>query len=177
MSRHEPLTPPCDGALVSGEEDQPGGTALSPAVLTDRDREDGIEQRLITAIVTNSRGQVLLVRRAVDDYLGGVWEVPSGAIHPGETMLQALYRAIHEKTGFNVQYVTGYLGAVDSISESGTWSRQHTLSVAVYPGVVRLNPAEHDAHRWVRAGGSWPVSETLRAQLRRHFQLAQARSS
>lgn len=49
------------------------------------------------ALVTNSHGQILLVRQ------GDVWITPGGHIRPGETIAEAAKREIREETGLDVE--------------------------------------------------------------------------
>src|SRR5437868_4217600 len=51
------------------------------------------------ALVRGAAGRVLIQRRADS----GVWELPGGAIDPGEAPAQALVREIFEETGLVVR--------------------------------------------------------------------------
>jgi mutator protein MutT len=52
----------------------------------------------VVALLRNDRGDVLLVKRAVDPALGK-WALPAGYIEIDETVEQALKRELHEETG------------------------------------------------------------------------------
>lgn len=56
----------------------------------------------VAAAVINHDGRVLLVRRNPDDYMGGLWEIPSGTVEVGETILDALHRETTEETGLTI---------------------------------------------------------------------------
>lgn len=56
----------------------------------------------VAAIVRNEAGQVLFLVRADN----GLWDVPAGAIDPGETPGQAVVREVREETGLIVEPVS-----------------------------------------------------------------------
>jgi mutator protein MutT len=53
----------------------------------------------VSAIVRNESGQILFVLRADN----GRWDLPGGAIDPGETPARAIVREVHEETGLIVE--------------------------------------------------------------------------
>jgi len=52
----------------------------------------------VAAVIRNEAGQILVQQRRDN----GVWEVPAGAIDPGETPARALVREVYEETGLKV---------------------------------------------------------------------------
>lgn len=61
--------------------------------------------------ISNPEGLVLLVRRAKNDFFGNIWEIPGGAVDPGEDVKQAAAREVYEETGLKIkteqlQYLT-----------------------------------------------------------------------
>lgn len=56
----------------------------------------------VDAIVRNERGEILLIRRSD----GGTWDLPGGAVEPGETPSEALLREVREETGLDVGIVS-----------------------------------------------------------------------
>ncbi len=60
---------------------------------------------VVYAITRDSRGRVLLVRRADD----GNWELPGGRVEVGETVAAALRREVMEESGITIA-VTGVSG-------------------------------------------------------------------
>jgi 8-oxo-dGTP pyrophosphatase MutT (NUDIX family) len=62
----------------------------------------------VVAIIRNQAGQVLFLVRADN----GLWDLPGGAIDPGETPAQAIVREVREETGLIVEpiAVAGVLG-------------------------------------------------------------------
>lgn len=59
----------------------------------------------VNVVVTNDRGQILLIRRSDNDN----WALPGGAIDFGESMTQAAVRETVEETGIACE-VTGLVG-------------------------------------------------------------------
>ncbi|WP_406088274.1 NUDIX domain-containing protein [Kitasatospora purpeofusca] len=118
----------------------------------------------VAAAVIRHGGRVLLVRRSPDDYMGGLWEVPSGTVEAGETILDALHRETNEETGLTISHVTGYIGHFDYENSRGGTTRQFNFAVAV----VKTEPivlTEHDAHQWALPGDLPEVSDAVRELL------------
>jgi len=59
----------------------------------------------VNIVVTNSAGEVLLIRRSDNDN----WAVPGGAIDLGESLVEAAVRETREETGIDCE-VTGLVG-------------------------------------------------------------------
>lgn len=113
---------------------------------------DGIEKVVVGAVIHNphpdERG-ILVVERAVDDFMGGLVELPSGAVDKGEDLFDALKREVAEETGLFVEEILDYAGCFDYISGSGKKARQFNFVVLARSGEVRLNPQEHQHYYWV----------------------------
>ncbi|MBA0050221.1 NUDIX domain-containing protein [Streptomyces sp. AJS327] len=126
---------------------------------------DGITKRVVGAVIADPEGRVLLLRRTADDYLGGLWELPSGGVEEGESLIGALRREVEEETGLSVIAVGGYLGHFDYLSNSGRKTRQFnfTATVTTVGRTVRLT--EHDAHAWADRTGQEKVSTAVREVL------------
>jgi ADP-ribose pyrophosphatase YjhB (NUDIX family) len=59
----------------------------------------------VSAIVTDTEGRILLIRRTDNDY----WSIPGGRVEPGESLPQAVTREVAEETGMRCE-VTGLVG-------------------------------------------------------------------
>jgi len=86
---------------------------ISPYV---RDIRESIGTRLllmpaVAAIVRDGEGRILLQRRSDD----GRWNLPAGAIDPGESPDEAVVREVREETGLEVRpvRVAGVFGGAD----------------------------------------------------------------
>ena len=90
----------------------------------------------VDVIVTNTRGEYLLIRRA-NEPLKGEWWVIGGRVLKGETLEQAAVRKVLEETSLNVQAVhpVGYYEALSQENPFGLDSRLHAVSV-VFSTVV-----------------------------------------
>ncbi len=131
--------------------------------LVDTARADGIAQLVVGAVIVDS-DRVLLLRRPAEDFMGGIYELPSGKVDPGETLDGALAREVAEETGLTVDRIGAYLGAFDYLSGSGRPSRQFTFAVTVAaPGPIKLT--EHDEYRWHPLDDDPPVTEAVRSLL------------
>ncbi|MDH6126061.1 NUDIX domain-containing protein [Kitasatospora sp. GP82] len=115
----------------------------------------------VAAAVINHDGRVLLVRRNPDDYMGGMWEIPSGTVETGETILDALHRETIEETGLTIDQVTGYIGHFDYQNSRGGTTRQFNFAATV----EKTEPVvltEHDAHQWAVPSELPEVSDAVR---------------
>ena len=59
----------------------------------------------VSAIVPDSDGRILLIRRTDNNY----WSIPGGGVEPGESVSQAAAREVMEETGIRCE-VTGLVG-------------------------------------------------------------------
>jgi 8-oxo-dGTP diphosphatase len=108
---------------------------------------DGIEKIVVAALLQDAAGRILLLCRRHDDFMGGIEELPSGSVEPGETMLDALTRETAEETGLTLTGDPTYLSCFDYRSSSGKATRQHTFAAAAH-GTLTLSE-EHTGHRWL----------------------------
>lgn len=131
--------------------------------LTAEAEHDGIAQLVVGAVILDE-GKVLLLKRPVDDFMGGLWELPSGKVDPGERLDAALAREVKEETGLDLANATAYLGQFDYTSGSGKPSRQFNFAIevsATEPVVL----TEHDDFQWREATDDLPVSASVKETL------------
>lgn len=91
------------------------------------------------------RGRALAVRRAPRGLLGGLWELPGGALAVGEDPEATLLRALTERVGLDIPRAQR-LGAVDH-AFTHRRLQLHVFRCDTPRGRVRLEG--FDAHRWV----------------------------
>lgn len=129
---------------------------------------DGVQQLVVGAIVEHA-DRVLLLRRPGDDFMGGIWELPSGKVEPGESVERALEREVEEETGLRVAGIGRYIDSFDYRSGSGKRSRQFNFAVeCVAPEPIKLT--EHDAYIWTALTDEPPVTEAVKQTLARYRQ-------
>ncbi|SNR74241.1 8-oxo-dGTP diphosphatase [Haloechinothrix alba] len=120
---------------------------------------DGVAQLVVGAVVQHC-GMVLLLQRPEDDFMGGIFELPSGKVEQGEALDAALLREVKEETGLDVATIHDYLGSFDYASGSGKKSRQFNFAVDVIaPEPIALH--EHDAYTWTALTEEPPVSDAV----------------
>jgi 8-oxo-dGTP diphosphatase len=87
------------------------------------------------------------LKRPSDDFLGGIYELPSGKVEEGETLLDALHREVNEETGLKIEKIKEYAGSFDYVSKSGKKTRQFNFIVTIkFP--VNIVLQEHDNFVW-----------------------------
>jgi 8-oxo-dGTP diphosphatase len=101
----------------------------------------------VKAIVTDSKGRSLLIRRSDEcKHFKSQWEWPGGKCDPGESFDKALLREMEEETGLKVE-LTGLAGAAEHIME-----KVHVIFLcmeAVQVGGEFDLSSEHDKYAWV----------------------------
>ncbi|MGW4848517.1 NUDIX hydrolase [Nocardia brasiliensis] len=134
--------------------------------LTIEAERDQVQQLVVGAVVAHD-GKILLLQRPANDFMGGIWELPSGKVDPGEALDDALVREVKEETGLDVTNIRKYLGEFDYQSGSGKKSRQFNFTVDVIdPEPVELT--EHDAYTWTSLVEEPPVTDAVKEVLHRH---------
>ena len=109
--------------------------------------KEGISRLVVGAVVVH-QGKALLLCRRQGDFMGGIYELPSGVVEEGETLGEALAREVEEETGLELIRSGAYVGSFDYLSGSERATRQFNFLVEVAPKTqVRLT--EHDTYVWV----------------------------
>ena len=130
--------------------------------LVEEAREQGITRFVVGAVVV-MHSRVLLLARPRHEFMGGIYELPSGKVERGEAVLSALERELNEETGLRIAQVRQFLGHFDYDTESGVVTRQFNFAVSGQePLGVELQ--EHDAYAWVARGelAVYPVTDHVR---------------
>ena len=115
--------------------------------LTEEAKKQGVNRFVVGAVITRGSA-VLLLKRPKGDFMGGIYELPSGEVKEEEALESALRREVREETGLKIKEVRGYLGHFDYKSKSGEKTRQFNFVVIVRePLEIRLQ--EHDSYAWL----------------------------
>ncbi len=110
-------------------------------------KENKINRYVVGAVIEKD-SHILLLKRPEDDFMGGIYELPSGKVEDNETLETALYREVEEETGLKVRKIKRYLGHFDYESKSGKKTRQFNFAVTVEePIEIRLQ--EYDDYAWL----------------------------
>ena len=109
--------------------------------------EAKIERIVVAALLWNNG--VLLLRRKRDDFLGSLWEIPSGKLEIGESIHDGLRREVLEETGLIVENIGRYVGSFDYSSKSGKRTRQLTFEATLQTWCT-IELSEHDSCTFVR---------------------------
>ncbi|MER8105760.1 NUDIX domain-containing protein [Kitasatospora sp. NPDC094016] len=138
--------------------------SFTPGLLHDA-RQAGVTRFVVAAVITDG-DRVLLLRRPADDFMPGLWELPSGKVEPGEEFDKALRRETEEETGLTIDQIIAYLGQFDYTSRSGALTRQLTFEVTV-ERTAPLTLTEHDDHAWANRADLPSVSDAVRELITR----------
>lgn len=115
--------------------------------LIEKGKEDGIEKNVVGAVIVNEKNEILIMSRKLDDFMGGIDELPSGNMEKGEDILKALAREVKEETNLDLKEVICFINSFDYISGSGKKARQYNFAIKVEKnGEIKLT--EHDAYKW-----------------------------
>jgi mutator protein MutT len=121
----------------------------------------------VDAIVRNDTGEILVMRRAD----GGTWDLPGGAVEPGETPAEALLREVREETGLEVRIrcVAGVFGGRTFRHTYPDGQRVEAFSVTfeceIVGGTLRNTDGEAAGFRFVAEDAlpplTWPYPPAL----------------
>ena len=117
-------------------------------LLIKKGKEEGIIKNVVGAIILNEKNQVLIMSRKIDDFMGGIDELPSGNMEQGENIYDAIIREVKEETNLDVVNVKSYIGSFDYISGSGKKSRQYNFVLDV-KNIENIILTEHDKYNWL----------------------------
>lgn len=127
--------------------------------------------RLVVGAVIVREGRALLLKREDDDFMGGIYELPSGRVEAGETLSQALRREVEEETGLAIKEVEGFINSFDYESGSGALTRQFNFKVSLT--VDRdLALSEHEGYCWAGLADldGLPMTESTRGTVKKYFE-------
>jgi 8-oxo-dGTP diphosphatase len=123
------------------------GLQLSPVVMMAEMAIKSVIMVVNVAIglVCDQQGRYCVSQRRADVHLGALWEFPGGKCIPGEPMLLALQRELHEELDIVVQQATSVATVLHDYSDLSV--RLHVFRVEVYEGEPKA--MEGQPLRWV----------------------------
>jgi lipoyl(octanoyl) transferase len=123
-----------------------------------------VELETVSVAIVRGDSEVLLLRRIPQR--GGFWQILTGRREPGESPLATAAREVYEETGLapalndlvDLRYDHSFAldpSRIPGLPQGPRPPRfAHETAFALHVPAsteVRLDPTEHDAHRWVRA--------------------------
>ena len=96
--------------------------------------------------VYNSKGEILLTRRAKEKSFAGTWENSGGAAQAGEDSLQAITRELREETG--IQASMEEFSLLESARDRYCHYDFYTLFRDIPIQEITLQPGETDGVQW-----------------------------
>jgi 8-oxo-dGTP diphosphatase len=111
--------------------------------------KENISRFVVGGLICNDQKHVLVLKRASNDFLGGLDELLSGKVEKGERLYEALIREIKEETNLKViEPVKRYIGHFDYKSKSGILTRQFNFEVLVEDVNQIKISEEHESYNW-----------------------------
>ncbi|KAE9548262.1 hypothetical protein FO519_008526 [Halicephalobus sp. NKZ332] len=121
-------------------------TTASGKLLIQVASDEGISRFVVGGVIWKEN-KVLVLKRAANDFMGGIYELPSGKVEENEDLIHALRREILEETGLKV-IDANYISYFDYNSKSGRRTRQFNYNIIVEGDQVKLSE-EHEDAAWV----------------------------
>lgn len=111
-------------------------------------KKEGITH-ISTGVAILRDNKILMVKRAVNDFLGGNYELPGGGVDEGETISEGAIREVKEETGLDVANILTTIPGFDYSTDKKPKVRQVNFLAEVNPWNVTLDPKEHDEFIWI----------------------------
>jgi 8-oxo-dGTP diphosphatase len=96
-------------------------------------------------LLCSSTKKILLLRRAPNEKMPGIWEFPSGKVNPNESLISCVIREIAEEAGVIIS-AEDIVSALESFTYGSTV--QHNFLVIVDRELAITLSNEHDAYSW-----------------------------
>lgn len=126
---------------------------------------------VVGAVIANEDGCVFAQRRSPDRRLfPNAWDIVGGHVEPGETLVDALVREVHEETGWQLARVRSRLAMTRWFGDDGEGERREADFLVEVDGDLRsptLEWPKHVAYAWFgpedlgRLKENRPVEDTM----------------
>ena len=115
--------------------------------LLEKAKEEKIEKNVVGSVIVNRQGKILIMSRKLDDFMGGIDELPSGNMEIGEDIPTALAREVKEETNCELNEILYYIDSFDYKSGSGKKARQYNFAIKVKE-TDNIVLTEHESYSW-----------------------------
>lgn len=115
--------------------------------LLEKAKEEKIEKNVVGSVIVNRQGKILIMSRKLDDFMGGIDELPSGNMEIGEDIPTALAREVKEETNCELNEILYYIDSFDYKSGSGKNARQYNFAIKVKE-TDNIVLTEHESYSW-----------------------------
>lgn len=127
--------------------------------LIDDAKKEGIEKIHVAAVVRNAEDHVLLIEKVLRE--NPIYEFPTADVKEGETLQQALQRAVLEETTMELGDVKAYLGHYDV----GKERYYHFVTEVKDPYSIEQNTKVAYAWLETQEATGYPITDELREML------------
>ena len=100
------------------------------------------------AILNKEKSSILLLTSSMDDFMGGIFELPSGKIEKDESFKKALIREVLEETKLEIKEIIKYLIFFDYRSKKDILTRQFNFLCTVKDEEKINLSEEHTEYKW-----------------------------
>ena len=99
----------------------------------------------VVAAIIKKKECYFIAQRNKEKYMGLKWEFPGGKVDPGETLIEALSREIHEELNINIRVHEKLVQ--EKYKDNEINIVLHYFLCSIIDGTIKLN--EHEAMKWV----------------------------
>lgn len=118
-------------------------------VLEKNAKDDKIENIVVGAIITNENGEVFLVKRKKNNFMGEFYELPGGNAKKDEDIHDTLVRGVKQETNMEITKINAYVDQFDYLSGSCKKCRQFNFKVEVNLK-DKILLTEHESYKWIK---------------------------
>ncbi len=102
----------------------------------------------VHGFVVNRKGEFLVVRRAMNDSLPGIWEMPGGKVEFGEDPKAAVVREVREETGLDIIPIRP-LNTGSSVKDNKHSTRIAFMAIKSWLDQGVTLSREHTSYKWI----------------------------
>ena len=140
--------------------------------IREKGKKDGINH-FSSGIAVMKEDRILIIKRSIDDFLGGNYELPGGEIEDGETFFDGVTRELKEETGLNLKCISLLFEGFDYNTETKNRVIQVNFLVTTDTYEITLSH-EHESFLWVGIDGinNLTMTEEMRKCIREAIHIA-----